>query len=216
MAPPLAAELLGRSNSSSSSRSLASSYWGRHGRSGGCTPCTAAAFATLAVTARPRRRRRLGSGSCTSSCRAGLAVRAVEDAAAELQLAFEPSELVEAGSFEAATARVRIWRTLVTNGEMPVSELADQVGVNSHDLFFHLGHVEKQAQTLKKKSAEWRAMRLLPQGCDVSKVRLQLLPSSCVDCGWEATKAAKKGNRVKSCGRCGSRGMLPPTVRLDL
>jgi hypothetical protein len=56
------------------------------------------------------------------------------------------------------TIRVRIWRALASGEELSLKQLGSIVGERKN-LRSHLGHVEKQAKTLKNKSNEWRERR---------------------------------------------------------
>lgn len=62
------------------------------------------------------------------------------------------------------TIRVRIWRALASGDELSLSQLGQAVGERRlGELRSHLGHVEKQAKTLRNKSDNWKVRRgLLP------------------------------------------------------
>jgi hypothetical protein len=71
------------------------------------------------------------------------------------------------------TARVRIWRALASGEEISLKQLGSIIGERK-DLKSHLGHVEKQAKTLKNKSNEWRERRGLSitDSQKINKLRL--------------------------------------------
>ena len=83
------------------------------------------------------------------------------------------------------TIRVRIWRALAGGDELSLSQLGQAVGERRlGELRSHLGHVERQAKTLRNKSDEWKVRRgllldTLPSDEDASpfaskaKVRLR-------------------------------------------
>ena len=62
------------------------------------------------------------------------------------------------------TIRVRIWRALASGDEISLSQLGQTVGERRlGELRSHLGHVERQAKTLRNKSDDWKVRRgLLP------------------------------------------------------
>ena len=62
------------------------------------------------------------------------------------------------------TIRIRIWRALASGDELSLSQLGQAVGERRlGELRSHLGHVEKQAKTLRNKSDHWKVRRgLLP------------------------------------------------------
>jgi len=69
------------------------------------------------------------------------------------------------------TVRVRIWQALASGDEMSLRQLGVAVGERRQgELRSHLRHVEKQAQTMRNKSTEWRKRRGLDP--TVSKARL--------------------------------------------
>jgi hypothetical protein len=71
------------------------------------------------------------------------------------------------------TVRVRIWRALASGEELSLKQLGSIVGERK-DLKSHLGHVEKQAKTLKNKSNEWWERRGLSitNSQKINKLRL--------------------------------------------
>lgn len=62
------------------------------------------------------------------------------------------------------TIRIRIWRALASGDELSLSQLGQAVGERRFgELRSHLGHVERQAKTLRNKSDDWKVRRgLLP------------------------------------------------------
>ena len=62
------------------------------------------------------------------------------------------------------TIRIKIWRALASGDELSLSQLGQAVGERRlGELRSHLGHVEKQAKTLRDKSDDWKVRRgLLP------------------------------------------------------
>mmetsp|Transcript_1782 Transcript_1782/g.3148 ORF Transcript_1782/g.3148 Transcript_1782/m.3148 type:complete len:191 (+) Transcript_1782:26-598(+) len=113
------------------------------------------------------------------------------------------------------TSRIRLWRMLTSGEYHTLSSLAQGTSLSIQEVRHHLEHVIKQARSLKNKSPEWRARRSIPADWDVSSVRVQVLPSACERCTWEAKNAAKKIVSVKVCKKCGSRAMSPVIVSLE-
>eukprot|EP00434_Breviolum_minutum_P027457 symbB.v1.2.024275.t1/scaffold2284.1/size83445/3 len=98
-----------------------------------------------------------------------------------------------------ATPRIRLWCTLTSGEYHTLSMLAEATSLSLQEVRHHLDHVIKQARSLKNKSAEWRARRQIPEEWDTSSVRVEIFPSTCEVCQWEANSAAKKITAVKVC-----------------
>eukprot|EP00435_Cladocopium_sp_Y103_P023560 s1977_g5.t1 len=113
------------------------------------------------------------------------------------------------------TARIRLWCTLTTGEYHTLSSLAQATSLSIQEVRHHLEHVIKQARSLKNKSPEWRKRRKIPEDWELSSVRVEVLPSTCERCSWEAKNAAKKIMPVKVCKKCGSRAMSPVIVSLS-
>lgn len=58
------------------------------------------------------------------------------------------------------TIRIRIWKALASGDELSLSQLGQAVGERRFgELRSHLGHVERQAKTLRNKSDDWKVRR---------------------------------------------------------
>lgn len=69
------------------------------------------------------------------------------------------------------TIRVRIWRALASGKELTLKELGAVAGERRQgELRAHLQHVEKQAQTVRNKSAKWRERRGLDSKVEKCKL----------------------------------------------